>query len=94
MKVNVLFFANIKQQVGESELVVELDSEEACSFSELLLEINRLISPQLCSFDSRTGNSIPIRVAVNGTLIHALNQPDRKILDGDTVTISPLLSAG
>lgn len=95
MKVQVLFFANIKQVVGSGELVVEIGFKEQCSFRELLFEINRLIDPQLCGYEeSRDSSSIPIRAAVNGVLIHAIRQTTRTIEDGDSVTIFPLFSAG
>lgn len=95
MKVHVLFFANIKQSVGSRELVVEIDFKEQCSFRELLFEINRLVEPQLCSYEeSKVSPSIPIRAAVNGVMIHSILQTTRKIKDGDNVAIFPLFSAG
>lgn len=94
MKVRVRFFANIQQNAGVDMLMVSLHGRQSCRLSELIAEINRHIDTPLCSYASRKAGEIPVRVCVNGVLIHSVHKTSQPITNGDSVTIFPLLSAG
>ncbi len=94
MKVTVRFWANIKQIAGRGELDIELSSCPNCSLEAILDEVNKHTSSRLCGYDSVREDGVPVRILVNGKLVHSLEKNNVEIVDGDSVTIFPLLASG
>lgn len=92
--VTVTFFANIRQSTEMESIDVDLPPTGRCTLKDLVGEINRLVPVRLSSYKSSGSDGIPVRIVVNGTIVHTIDSKDNTINKGDHIAIYPLLSGG
>ena len=96
MTVSVKFFANVKNVMGEEEIILDLDPSRQYSIKDILKEITRSGNKGSSTLTT-DGKGTPlksVRVVLNGKIIHSLNGDETTVQNGDRITIFPLLAGG
>ena len=87
MKVTLKSFANIRDVIGERELMVELSPQATLSdlFSYLRQEYGPNFDRQIK--DQISGELVPFLILINDKTFRSTVDMDTELSDGDTVTI-------
>jgi molybdopterin converting factor small subunit len=89
VSVSIRFYANVKKQVGDSEIELNLDPSREYSIKDVLREIGLLGGAE-----GEDGTRKKHRVLINGRMIHSLDESEVLIKDGDSIAVFPLLAGG
>lgn len=94
VKVKVLFFASIKDLVGISELILDVD--ESSTVLDVLRRLTEIYGERFREFVFSGDFNLKshIRLALNGDYLDSSRLDEFRVHDGDVIAVLPPVSGG